>query len=101
MSKLSMYSYSWDLAENGVTKSVEEFKKLGINSVTLASSYHAGKFLRPKSKINKVYFPEDGTVYFKSDASRYGAIKPISNSIYGDGKVLQELTETKDISVSG
>ena len=100
MSKLSMYSYSWDLAENGVTKSVEEFKKLGINAVTLASSYHAGKFLRPKSKINKVYFPEDGTVYFKSDASRYGAIKPISNSIYGDGKVLQELTETKDISVS-
>ena len=48
-----MYSYSWDLAENGVAKSVEEFKKLGINSVTLASSYHAGKFLRPKSRTNK------------------------------------------------
>ena len=95
-----MYSYSWDLAENGVAKSVEDFKKLGINSVTLASSYHAGKFLRPKSKTNKVYFPEDGTVYFKSDASRYGEIRPISNSIYGDGKVLQELTETKSISVS-
>ena len=95
-----MYSYSWDLAENGVAKSVEEFKKLGINSVTLASSYHAGKFLRPKSRTNKVYFPEDGTVYFKSDASRYGEIKPISNSIYGDGKVLRELTEAKDISVS-
>ena len=100
MSKLSMYSYSWDLAENGVAKSVEDFKKLGINSVTLASSYHAGKFLRPKSNTNKVYFPEDGTVYFKSDASRYGEIRPISNSIYGDGKVLQELTETKSISVS-
>lgn len=100
MSKLSMYSYAWDLAENGVAKSVEDFKRLGINSVTLASSYHAGKFLRPKSKTNKVYFPEDGTVYFKSDASRYSEIKPISNSIYGDGKVLQELTETKSISVS-
>lgn len=100
MSNLSMFSYSWDLAENGVANSIEEFKSLGINSVTLASSYHAGKFLRPKSKISKVYFPEDGTVYFKSDASRYGEIKPISNSIYGDGKVLHELTETKGISVS-
>jgi hypothetical protein len=95
-----MFSYSWDLAENGVSNSVEEFKSLGINTVTLASSYHAGKFLRPKSKIKKVYFPEDGTVYFKSDASKYGEIKPISNSIYGDGQILRELTETKGLSVS-
>ena len=100
MSNLSMFSYSWDLAENGVAKSVEEFKGLGINTVTLASSYHAGKFLRPKSKVKKVYFPEDGTVYFKFDASKYGEIKPISNSIYGDGKILRELTETKGLSVS-
>jgi len=100
MSNLSMFSYSWDLAENGVSNSVEEFKSLGINTVTLASSYHSGKFLRPKSKIKKVYFPEDGTVYFKSDASKYGEIKPISNSIYGDGQILRELTETKGLSVS-
>ncbi|MFZ4064294.1 MAG: hypothetical protein ACOYK0_04910 [Candidatus Nanopelagicaceae bacterium] len=100
MSNLSMFSYSWDLAENGVAKSVEELKKIGINSITLASSYHAGKFLRPKSATNKVYFPEDGTVYFKSDASRYGDIKPIPNSIYGGGEVLRELTETKGLSVS-
>lgn len=95
-----MFSYSWDLSENGISKSVDEFKRIGINSVTLASSYHAGKFLRPKSKINKVYFPEDGTVYFKSDASRYGEIKPIPNSIYGNGQVLRELTESKELSVS-
>ena len=100
MSNLSMFSYSWDLAENGVAKSVEEFKSLGINTVTLASSYHAGKFLRPTSTVKKVYFPEDGTVYFKSDASKYGEIKPISNSIYGDGQILRELTETKGLSVS-
>ncbi|MSZ70305.1 MAG: hypothetical protein F2709_03975 [Actinobacteria bacterium] len=100
MSKLSMFSYSWDLAENSVAKSVDEFKRIGINSVTLASSYHAGKFLRPKSATNKVYFPEDGTVYFKSDASKYGDIRPIPNSIYGNGEVLRELTETKGLSVS-
>jgi hypothetical protein len=100
MSKLSMFSYSWDLAENGVAKTVNELSKIGINSVTLASSYHAGKFLRPKSATNKVYFPEDGTVYFKSDASKYGAIKPILHSIYGDGQILRELTEAKGLSVS-
>jgi PKD repeat protein len=62
-----MYSYSWDIAENGVSETLAEYKKMGINTVTLAASYHAGKFFRPKSKTNKIYFPEDGTVYFKHD----------------------------------
>ena len=31
------------------------------DTVTVAGSYHAGKFLRPHGK-GKVYFPEDGTV---------------------------------------
>jgi hypothetical protein len=99
-SNFSMYSYSWDLDENGVSETVEQLSKIGINSVTLAASYHAGKFFRPKSKISKVYFPEDGTVYFATNKDRYKEIKPIPNSIYSDGKILQELTQTKNLSVN-
>jgi hypothetical protein len=33
----------------------------------MAGSYHAGKFLRPHGKSGKVYFPEDGTAYFRTD----------------------------------
>ena len=54
--------------------------------MTIAGSYHAGKFLRPHGKAGKVYFPEDGTVYFRPDASRYGAIKPIPNSLIASGE---------------
>ena len=43
------------------------FRALGLNTVTLAGSYHAGKFLRPHGTAGKVYFPEDGTVYFRTD----------------------------------
>ncbi|HUW88381.1 MAG TPA: hypothetical protein VMW30_08420 [Candidatus Paceibacterota bacterium] len=100
MGRLSMFSYSWDLEENGVSQSINEFREIGINSITLASSYHAGKFLRPKGKNGKIYFPEDGTTYFASDPSRYGSIKPIPNSIFGNGNVLQELTEIKNFSVN-
>ena len=100
MGSMSMYSYSWDFEENGVTNTVDELKNIGINTVTLASTYHAGKFLRPKSKKKKVYFPEDGTAYFKTDAAKYGAIKPIPHSIYGNGEILSELTKAKDISVN-
>ena len=81
MSYKAIYTYAWDLAETGVGAAVDEFRGLGLDTVTIAGSYHAGKFLRPHGKAGKVYFPEDGTVYFNADPSRYGAIKPVANSL--------------------
>ena len=45
------------------------FGSLGLDTVTIAGSYHAGKFLRPHGKTGKVYFPEDGAVYFRPTRS--------------------------------
>lgn len=81
MSYRAIYTYAWDLAETGVPAAVDEFLGLGLDTVTIAGSYHAGKFLRPHGSGGKVYFPEDGTVYFNPDPSRYGAIKPVPNSL--------------------
>jgi hypothetical protein len=92
MSYKAIYSYAWDLAETGVGVAIDEFLALGLDTVTIAGSYHAGKFLRPHGKAGKVYFPEDGTAYFHTDASRYGAIKPLPNSLLADRDVLSELT---------
>lgn len=99
MNKFSMYSYSWDIEEEGVSNFLKKMEGIGINSITLASSYHAGKFFRPKSKTNKIYFPEDGTVYFKHDEKKYGKIKPISHSRYGNGEILSHLTQNKNFSI--
>ena len=77
----AIYAYAWDIAEIGVSAAVDRFLALGLDTVTIAGSYHAGKFLRPHGKSGKVYFPEDGTIYFKPDLSRYGAIKPVENSM--------------------
>lgn len=96
----AIYTYAWDIAEVGVKKAVDDFRALGLNTVTYAGSYHAGKFLRPNGKTGKVYFPEDGTVYFEADPGNYGAIKPVANSILKERDVLRELTETRDISVN-
>ena len=63
----AIYAYPWDLAETGVGAAVDRFLALGLDTVTVAGSYHAGKFLRPHGQTGKVYFPEDGTVYFKPD----------------------------------
>jgi hypothetical protein len=100
MSYKAIYTYAWDLAETGVAAASKEFRGLGLDTVTMAGSYHAGKFLRPHGKQGKVYFPEDGTVYFKADPSRYGAIKPAANSILAKQDVLRELTSAKDMAVN-
>ena len=94
MSYKAIYTYAWDLAESGVAAAVSEFRGLGLDTVTLAGSYHAGKFMRPHGKSGKVYFPDDGTVYFKADPSRYGAIDPAPNELLSNGDVLRELTQS-------
>jgi hypothetical protein len=96
----ALYTYAWDLAEAGVDKSVEEFKQLGLETVTMAASYHAGKFLRPHGENGKVYFPDDGTVYFRPDPSRYGKIKPVTNAIVDQRDVLRELCDRNDVATN-
>lgn len=100
MSYRAIYTYAWDLAEDGVGACITDFQRLGLDTVTIAGSYHAGKFLRPHGKGGKVYFPEDGTAYFKTDASRYGAIKPLPNSLLAERDVLRELTEQNRMAVN-
>jgi len=100
MSYKAIYSYAWDLVETGVSLAIDDFRALGLDTVTIAGSYHAGKFLRPHGKSGKVYFPEDGTAYFMSDASRYGAIKPIPNSLLDGHDVLRELTNDGRVAVN-
>lgn len=91
MTYRAIYSYAWDIAERGVDDFLAEIKSLGLNTVTFAGSYHAGKFIRPKGQRGKVYFPEDGTAYFRVDRSRYGKIQPLENSLLRDGDVLKQL----------
>jgi hypothetical protein len=100
MSYKAIYTYAWDLAEAGVGNAVDGFRRLGLDTVTIAGSYHAGKFLRPHGKAGKVFFPEDGTVYFKADPRRYGAIKPVANSLLATKDVIRELTNLKGLATN-
>ncbi len=100
MSYKAIYAYAWDLAEAGVSEAAVQFQALGLDTVTIAGSYHAGKFLRPHGKTGKVYFPEDGTVYFHADQSRYGRIKPVANSLLAQRDIMRELTEIEALATN-
>jgi len=100
MSYRAIYSYAWDIAEIGTSDFVVHARELGLDTVTFAGSYHAGKFIRPKGRNGKVYFPEDGTVYFRPDLSRYGAIKPQPNSLLKGSDVLRELCDAQEMATN-
>lgn len=95
-----MYTYAWDLAERSLDAVADEITGLGLNTVSFATAYHAGKFLRPRGKTGKVYFPEDGTAYFRPDPSRYGAIAPIENSIMASRDFLRELCDLDTVAAN-
>lgn len=100
MTYRAMYTHAWDVAEKGAGAFAAELGRLGLNTVTLAGAYHAGKFLRPHGRDGKVYFPEDGTVYFRPDPARYGTIKPVLNSLVAERDVLRELADSGDVAVN-
>lgn len=86
-----IYAYAWDLAEEGTAEVLARIRGAGLDGIALAASYHAGKFLRPHAPQHKVYFPEDGTVYFQPDPGRYGRLKPRVNSLVAEFDALREV----------
>jgi hypothetical protein len=89
----ALYTYPWDLADEGVETVLGRVRPLGINTITLAASYHAGKFVRPHGRSGKIYFPDDGTVYFKARPERYGHIMPLVNPLVDQFDGFAELKE--------
>lgn len=96
----AVYAYAWDLAEDP-DRIIARFIERGLNTISYAASYHAGKFLRPQGTGGKVYFPEDGTVYFRPDDTAYGAIRPRASRLAAETDWLARLAARDDIAVNG
>jgi hypothetical protein len=90
MMESSLYCYAWDLAGDAGRENRPLIDSLGLDAITLATSYHAGKFLRPNATASKVIFPEDGTVYFRP-RNEYGALRPLVAGITATEDVLESL----------
>lgn len=83
----ALYTYPWDV----IDESVELFcsgarEELGVDTVSLAVSYHAAKLILPHNPRRKVYYPEDGSLYFRPDPAAF-ADSPIQPHV---GKLAQE-----------
>jgi len=67
----AFYSYLWDLADRPFSDTLAECQDLGINTLSVATSYHAGRFSRPRGTRSRTIFLDDGTVYFRAHRERY------------------------------
>ncbi|PBB94654.1 hypothetical protein CK215_01770 [Mesorhizobium sp. WSM3864] len=98
--QLSMWTYPWDIQDLGLeTVERDIVQRAGLNMISLATSYHAGRFLQPRSPWRKAYFPEDGTIYFKPSAARWAdlAIQPkVADVISEGGDVLGQLVRRRE-----
>src|SRR4051812_43536824 len=89
----AIYVYPWDLADEGVAALAGTLQDAGADTVALACSYHAGKFIRPHGCSGKVYFPQDGTIYFRHRQERYGRVQPLPNRLLGELDPLRALAD--------
>jgi hypothetical protein len=98
--QLSMWTYPWDVQDIGYERTVRDLRDTaGLNTISLATAYHAGRFLQPRSPRRKAYFPEDGTIYFQPTPSRWDglAIQPkVADIVAQGGDVLAELIRRRD-----
>ncbi|OSQ55717.1 hypothetical protein MCRY_20080 [Marivita cryptomonadis] len=96
---LSVWAYPWDLHDIGTDVALASLTVQGVNTISLATSYHAGRFLQPGNPKRRVWFPQDGTVYYAVDDDRWdGAeIRPLQADIVEtEGDYLGELVARRD-----
>jgi hypothetical protein len=79
-----IYTYPWDLAAEGHDLALGRIAGAGLTAVNLASAYHAGKFVLPHNPRHRVYFAEDGALYFRPNLTRYGRLQPRVSSLVDD-----------------
>jgi hypothetical protein len=98
--QLSMWTYPWDIQDQGITATFNDLRsRAGLNTISLATSYHAGRFLQPRSPTQKAYFPEDGTVYFTPSESLWATreIRPLkAGNVTERGDMLRALVDARD-----
>ncbi|ENS55924.1 hypothetical protein [Brucella melitensis] len=97
--QFSMWTYPWDIQDLGLDMVCSDLReKVGGNTISLATSYHAGRFFQPRSPQQKAYFPEDGTIYYTPDEALWEGkeIRPlVAKNCIERGDMLQRLIERR------
>ncbi|HID06148.1 MAG TPA: hypothetical protein EYP10_03270 [Armatimonadetes bacterium] len=92
----SMWVFPWDLADEGIEEALLRIRdEAGIQCISVAASYDAGKLLLPHNPKRKVYFPEEGVIYFQPLPAWYAGLElqPQVSKICRERNLLREVTD--------
>ena len=85
--RATIYTYPWDLTDEGIDPALDTIAHTaGLNSVSLAQSYHVSTYFLPHNPRRPLYWGEEGALYFQPSAAFYdeSPIAPlISNVVDG------------------
>lgn len=71
----SVFAYPWDvLDETPDIFCANVRERMGADTVSVAVSYHAAKLILPHNPRRKVYYPDDGAVYFHPDPAAFAGV---------------------------
>ena len=65
MAELGMFTYPWDIAEQGVDSFVDAMADLGVDRIAVATCYHSAELLAPGRKRNVAVHAEANVAHIK------------------------------------
>ncbi|MEM2876103.1 MAG: hypothetical protein QXL67_04025, partial [Candidatus Bathyarchaeia archaeon] len=91
----SVYLHGWDVVDEGVDDVLSRIDSFGFNAVNLAVSYHSGRYILPHNPRQRVYFAEEGVVYFEPHNENYmnTILKPQRSEKYAGVDILKSIVE--------
>ncbi|MBT5536075.1 hypothetical protein HOK31_23590, partial [Candidatus Poribacteria bacterium] len=99
MTYTTMWAYPWDLLDDGVDDVVRRMRDdIGLDAVSIATSYHSVEHLRPHTKGARMFSTVDGGIYFQPDASlwRGVSLQPNVAPLAADRDPLAEICAAAD-----
>jgi len=75
--KHATWVYPWDLFDLGLDNALDEIARTGINTISLATTYHAVRVLMPRNPRRKVLTDDPDAAYFAPNVNVYpGSLAP-------------------------
>ncbi|MFC2076582.1 hypothetical protein ACFLT7_05820 [candidate division KSB1 bacterium] len=92
--KTTIWTYMRDVVDEGPEECLKTIReRAGVSGISVVATYHAGSFVLPHNPRRKIWFPEDGALYFQPDLKLYGSIKPHISNIVDECDPLRTMEE--------
>ena len=88
----ALWVYPWDLFDRGLDDALAEIARAGVNTISVATTYHAVRVLMPRNPRRKVLTDDPDAAYFAPAANAYpGALAPHRACEFAERDALSEI----------